>query len=1020
MTVSKLSSFPATDDLESRRMEVSRHAFSDETQAVQALLDQLASVRTLETEIVARATDYVNTLRDDGAGTGVEAFLHEYGLDTNEGIAVMCLAEALLRIPDSHTADRLIRDTFEDTQWEQHLGNSDSLFVNASSWGLMLTGKVVNLTGEQPVNFMKRMVGKVGDPVIRESLKKAMRFIGHKFVMGETIKDAISNAASAGKRGYRFSYDILGEGARTEAQAEHYIKAYHEAIAALNHSKKHTDVFEGDSLSIKISALHPRYSLTQHDRVLQELLPRLRDIMLRARDADIMIAIDAEEASRLDISLILFTALMEDPAFKNWNGIGFVVQAYQKRAIHVIDYLAELARVHGRIIPLRLVKGAYWDSEIKWAQLAGLENYPVFTRKEHTDVSYLACAQKMLQHSHCFYAQFATHNARTIASIMSVAKAQKVSEKSYEFQRLHGMGEKLHDLVLRDVPSRVYAPVGEHKDLLAYLIRRLLENGANTSFVNLLMDAEIPLSQLLADPTDATRSHGITPNPMIPAPKQLYGDARSNSAGIDFGNLEQLQLLEHALKQSSAVNVPTVSAANVDTAMHAATRGFHIWRATPTAQRAAILRNAADLLEERREFYVHLLAEEAGKTLADGIAEVREAADFCRYYATEAEALMQPTTLVGPTGESNVLSLHPRGVFACISPWNFPLAIFVGQVVAALATGNAVIAKPAEQTPRVAQFAVGLLREAGVPADALQCLIGDGSTGAALVAARDIAGVVFTGSVETAKRINMALASKDGPIVPLIAETGGQNVMVVDSSALLEAAVDDIVLSAFGSAGQRCSALRVLMVQEEIADDLITILIGAMQQLRIGNPIEATTDIGPVIDTEAQKMLQAHIARMSREAKLLASSPLASDVSARGHFVAPHAFEITSLAQLPNEVFGPILHVLRFKTSEFESLAAQINGTGYGLTFGLHSRIEAHANFFASQVAAGNIYINRSMTGATVGVQPFGGEGLSGTGPKAGGPHYLQRFVTERTCTINTAALGGNVALLSSAAVTND
>lgn len=991
-------------DIATARISLSALAFQDEAAALQPLIALLAPLEALEPAILSHASTLVRTLREKGAGSGVEAFLHEYGLDTTEGVAIMCLAEALLRIPDTHTADKLIRDTFEDAAWEHHLGNSDSWFVNASSWGLMLTGKVVQLSDEKPKHVLQRMVRKFGDPVIRESLKKAMRFIGQQFVMGETIEGAIANAKSA--KGYRVSYDMLGEGARTATQAEHYVQAYAQAIDAIASAEAGGDIFSRNSLSIKLSALHPRYSLTQRTRVLGELLPTLTHLMERAREANIMVAIDAEEASRLDIELELFTQLLEAPSLKGWNGVGFVVQAYQKRALGAVEYLAQLAKHHGRTIPLRLVKGAYWDSEIKWAQMLGLPGYPVFTRKEHTDVSYLACAQKMLQHGACFYPQFATHNARTIASIMAMAGARR----DYEFQRLHGMGEKLHDLIVRDIPSRIYAPVGAHKDLLAYLIRRLLENGANTSFVNLLMDEQVPLATLLANPVAVAREHGLTANPSIALPRHLYGESRLNSQGIDFGNLYALTQLQTAL--TAAVTPTTLTTpTDINAAMQRTQNAQPSWAASSVQQRAEVLNRAADMLEASRDALIAMLVHEAGKTLPDAIAEVREAADFCRYYAQQAASLMQPETLVGPTGEHNQLSLHPRGVFVCISPWNFPLAIFIGQVVAALVTGNAVLAKPAEQTPNIAAMAVQILYKAGVPADVLQLVQGDGSVGAALVAHPAHAGVVFTGSVETAWRIQQSLAARQGPIVPFIAETGGLNCMVVDSSALLEAAVDDIITSAFGSAGQRCSALRVLLVQDDIADALLALIAGAMAEVRVGNPADAATDIGPVIDAQAHAMLSAHIARMQREATLFAATPMPEKL--HGHFIAPHCFELASLDAIDSEIFGPVLHVVRFCASEMETLPTHINAKGYGLTFGIHSRIDAHIAHFTTQVSAGNIYVNRSMIGATVGVQPFGGEALSGTGPKAGGPHYLHRFITERTLTINTAAIGGNVALLA-------
>lgn len=1000
--------------------EISARAFMDERAALHAMLGGLAHVEALETGIMQRATGMVETLRKQGnAGAGVEAFLHEYGLDTQEGLAIMCLAEALLRIPDAETANRLIADKFEHTSWEHHLGQSDSFFVNASSWGLLLTGKVVQFSEakEKPTALLRRMVGQFGDPVIRTALKQAMKFIGAQFVLGENISEALANAGATEKHGYRHSYDILGEGARSDAQAQHYVDAYRDAIAKIGKHAAGKSLFAAPSISVKLSALHPRYSLPQQARVMQELLPRLKAILLQAKQVGITVSIDAEEATRLDVELDLFKTIFADPDFAGWNGIGFVLQAYQKRAFYVIDFLRELAQAHGRIMPLRLVKGAYWDSEIKLAQMQGLPNYPVFTRKEHTDVSYLACADKILQSAACFYPQFATHNARTITSVMALAERYNVAKDAFEFQRLHGMGAGLHDLVLPEIASRIYAPVGEHKDLLAYLIRRLLENGANTSFVHLLMDDETPVAELLADPLAKTKAHDATPNPQIPLPDAIYGKARKNSRGLDLGNREMLQALNTATQKHekimNTIQAKDTTAVELNAAMNVAAKAWKEWTNTTVEQRATLLEKVADTLEAHREELIALCTQEAGKALADGIAEVREAADFCRYYATEARKLMQAeTVLAGPTGEHNALALHPRGVFACISPWNFPLAIFMGQVVAALATGNTVVAKPAEQTPRVAIRAVELMREAGIPKEVLQLVQGTGeAVGAPLVADERIAGVVFTGSVETAKRINQSLANRKGAIIPLIAETGGQNCMVVDSSALLEQAVDDIVLSAFGSAGQRCSALRVLFVQEDVADALLKLLAGAMAELKIANPADPATDIGPLIDAEAKQNVVQHIARMKQEAKLIAAVPMAENL--QGNFVAPHAFEIKNITQLEREIFGPVLHVVRFKATEMEKVAEAINATGYGLTFGIHSRIEDHVQFFSERIHAGNIYVNRSMIGATVGVQPFGGEGLSGTGPKAGGPYYLLRFLTERTRSINTAAIGGNLSLLS-------
>ena len=976
---------------------ISQRAFMDEAEAMQHLLAQVSPLAALEKTIMAQAKQWTNDIRAKGAGHGVEAFLHAYSLNTEEGVALMCLAEALLRIPDTKTADALIRDTFEHRHWERYTG-SDSWLVNMSSWGLLLTGKVMDVSDSPGI--LQRLIAKMGEPVIREALKKAMSLIGGQFVLGETMKEAL--AKSKTYQGYRFSFDILGEGARELSQALGYVESYKQGIALIGKTvPKNTPLFAAPGISVKLSALHPRYQLVKRERVMAELLPRLKSILLQAKEAGIAVSIDAEESSRLDMELMLFERILAEPEFTGWNGIGFVLQAYQKRAFYIIDWLAELARKHARVIPVRLVKGAYWDSEIKWAQMLGLPSYPVFTRKENTDVSYLACAQKLLTARKYFYPQFATHNARTVASIMALA----APDGSYEFQRLPGMGEALHDVLLAQAPSRIYAPVGAHKDLLAYLIRRLLENGANSSFVHVLMDGSKTPEEILADPIAAAKKPRKNP---IPLPEAIYGN-RKNSAGVDFGNAAMLQDVQQ-LKPASLAPVADDTLQALDKYITAAARAFPAWTTIHVETRAAILEKAAELIEGNRAEFLSLLASEAGKTLPDAIAEIREAADFCRYYAQQARALFTTQNLTSPAGESNRLMLHPRGVFACLSPWNFPLAIFVGQVAAALATGNCVIAKPAEQTPRIARRAVELLLDAGIPKDVLQLAVGAGDTiGAALVADGRIDGVVFTGGTDTAKRINQTLANRKGAIVPLIAETGGQNCMVVDSSALLEQAVDDIILSAFGSAGQRCSALRVLFVQEDIADALLALLAGAMQELTLGDALDVATDIGPVIDAQAKDGLLAHIETMKKTAKLVA------EVKApQGRFVAPHVFEINNIAQLQREVFGPVLHVVRFRNDELAQLPDVINSTGYGLTFGIHSRVEEHIALLSSRVRAGNIYVNRSMIGAVVGVQPFGGEGLSGTGPKAGGPHYLLRFVAERTLTVNISAIGGNIGLLAS------
>ncbi len=994
-------------------LNLSAAAFTDEPQAVQLLLKEVEPLEPLRNAILTRAAGFVQEIRAKG-GNGVEAFLGTYGLDTREGIAVMCLAEALLRIPDRNTADKLIHSTFENTQWAKYLGSSDSFFVNASSWGLMLTGAVTQLGSlpqESPTALLGKIVSRLGEPIVREALKQAMRHMGTQFVLGESIEDALINASEGGEKGIRYSFDMLGEGARTHAQAEGYLAAYRHAISAIG--KQSVPLMEAPSISVKLSALHPRYSLVKEKRAMDELLPRIKEILLLAAQAGISVSLDAEESARLDLELTLYSHLLRDPALKSYDGIGFVLQAYQKRSLHVLNWLVQLCHETGRRIPLRLVKGAYWDSEIKQAQILGLPSYPVFTRKEHTDVSYLACARKMLQHPECFYPQFATHNALTISAILEMA-----GDTPFELQRLHGMGEALHAQLLKQAPCRVYAPVGRHEDLLAYLIRRLLENGANTSFVHKLLGEDTPIETLLADPIAASKARGGSAADTLPPPLSLYSD-RQNSRGLDLGNLAMLEdvlkdIAPHLSRPLSALPENADSKA-MDAAISKAVQTSTNWQSAGAEKRAQIIENAATLLESNRAELIGLLVREAGKTLPDAIAELREAVDFCRYYAAQGRKLMgEGISLQGPTGEHNRLQLVARGVFACISPWNFPLAIFTGQVVAALVTGNTVLAKPAQQTPRIAALAVKLLHDAGVPKDALHLLTGDGGTiGTALTKDERINGVVFTGSMETARRINRTLAARAGAIVPFIAETGGQNCMVVDSSALPEQVCDDVILSAFGSAGQRCSALRVLYVQEEIADKLITLISGAMQELSIGNPAHAATDVGPVIDEGAQVALLAHITQMKSSAKLIATAPPPAASLPGRHFVLPHLFEIKSIRELSGEVFGPVLHVIRFKASEWGGIMQEINSTGYGLTSGLQSRIEQNVTEFTTRVHAGNVYVNRSMTGAVVGVQPFGGEGLSGTGPKAGGPFYLQRFVTERTVSINTAAIGGNVELLA-------
>ncbi|MCE5233137.1 MAG: bifunctional proline dehydrogenase/L-glutamate gamma-semialdehyde dehydrogenase PutA [Mizugakiibacter sp.] len=1020
----------------------------DETEAVNELLAQATLPPAEREQVLARAADLVARVRAKAADqSAVESFMRQYDLSSEEGVLLMCVAEALLRIPDKTTADKLIRDKLGEADWKKHLGGSDSLFVNASTWGLMLTGKLVQLADEtrrDVAGALKRLVARAGEPVIRLAVRQAMRIMGHQFVMGRSIDEALDRAAQKDNAVYRYSYDMLGEAALTAPDAARYHRAYRDAIAALGKRGPWRDVLDAPSISIKLSALHPRYEVAKRARVLAELTPALLELAQLAKAQGIGMTVDAEESDRLELSLEVIGAVFADPSLQGWNGFGLAVQAYQKRAPFVIDWLAETARSAGRRWCVRLVKGAYWDSEVKRAQEGGLAGYPVYTRKPNTDVSYLACARRMLDAGgELIYPAFATHNAHTIAAIHHYAQG-----RPYEYQRLHGMGADLYAEVVgperMNVPCRVYAPVGSHEDLLPYLVRRLLENGANTSFVNRVVDEDVPIRDLVADPCETSRGFASKPHPRIPQPVGLYAELRKNSMGVNLGNDNELKALAEAVNAARAPwrAVPLVpgasgagptvqvtdparrsravgawqaaDAATVEHALANAVAAQPEWDRLPAASRATILEHAADLLEQRRGEFIALCVREAGKTIPAAIAEVREAADFCRYYAAMARRLFaHPEQLPGPTGESNQLFLNGRGVFVCISPWNFPLAIFMGQVTAALVAGNAVIAKPAEQTTLVAHLATRLLHEAGVPEAVLQLLPGDGATvGAALTRDPRVAGVAFTGSTETAWAINRALAARNAPIAALVAETGGQNALIADSSALPEQLVKDAIASAFDSAGQRCSAARVLFVQDDIADKVIAMLAGAMDELQVGDPGLLSTDVGPVIDADACSVLAGHAERMRGEAKLIKEVALPAEC-AEGTFFAPRAYEIPSLDVLKREVFGPVLHVIRWKASELDRVIDAINATGYGLTLGIHSRIDATVEHIQKRVRAGNCYVNRNQIGAVVGVQPFGGEGLSGTGPKAGGPHYLLRFATERTLSINTTAAGGNASLLT-------
>ncbi len=1017
----------------------------DETSWVQTLAEQTGLDGGTRDEIFSHACVVVRSLRETpGAQQGLDAFLQEYDLSSEEGVVLMCLAEALLRIPDAETSDRLIREKLSVGHWDEHLGKSESILVNASTWGLMLTGRLINLTPATRNDLgaaLKRLAARTGEPLVRVAVTQAMEIIGRQFVLGETIEKALQRSNRHDRQRYLYSYDMLGEAALTAPDARRFFDDYAHAIAVIGQHRRGRGVL-APGVSIKLSALHPRYEYAQRTRVLRELTPPLLELARLAKQFELLLTIDAEEADRLELSLDVFHAIYTDPALSDWEGLGMAVQAYQKRALPTLDWLAGLASRHRRQIPVRLVKGAYWDKEIKQAQTEGWKEYPVFTRKSHTDISYLACTRRLLQSAPLLYPQFATHNAHTMCAVLSLA-----NDKDFEFQRLHGMGRGLYDLFLTrhdQLRCRIYAPVGEHAELLPYLVRRLLENGANTSFVNRIVHREVPVETVVADPVNVAGDNGFAPHPRIPLPAQLYGASRANSQGLDLSDPLALEALKadmetadghtwtaapvvagqalgkpaHAVHSPADRNLTVGTVAwtditHVDHAVTVADRGFHTWQARSPAERAALLENAAGILEAERAALMTLCVREAGKTVPDALAEVREAIDYCRYYASLTRRQLQASRLlIGPSGESNELSLHGRGVLACISPWNFPLAIYVGQITAALAAGNCVIAKPAEQTPLMAYLALGLLHRAGIPNDVLHLLTGNGSVGARLVAHPRIAGVVFTGATDTAKAIQRSLAKKSGPIVPLIAETGGQNTMIVDSSALTEQVVADAIQSAFNSAGQRCSALRVLFIQDDVASRTLEMLRGAMAELSIGDPAMLRTDVGPVIDSVAQQALQKHASFLSDNGTLIYRCAM-SDVTDLGTYFPPHIFEIESLSLLEREVFGPILHVIRFAANKLDNVIAAINATGYGLTLGIHSRIEETIAYITRRVRVGNIYVNRNMIGAVVGVQPFGGEGLSGTGPKAGGPNYLQRLCTERTVSNNIAAVGGNPDLLS-------
>lgn len=1019
---------------------------NDEAVVVKNLLDNLHLDYAEKLRINNTAAKLVKEVRQQRLGnSGLDSFLYQYNLSSEEGIALMCLAEALLRVPDKETVNKLISDKISPANWQAHLGKSNSVFVNAATWGLMLTGKIYDTKDTATGQFSKAFKGLVkrgGEPVIRKAIAHAMKILGKQFVMGRNIQEAVNRAKEFEKKGYLYSYDMLGEAAKTAADAEKYFHAYQKAIDALAAAAKSPTLFKNPGISVKLSALFPRYEFSQQHRAIPAVSEKLLALALQAKAANISLTVDAEEANRLDLSLDILEIVFANPALDGWEGFGLALQSYQKRAWFVIDWLVSLSQKYHRRWMVRLIKGAYWDSEVKNTQELGLQSYPVFSRKMNTDVSFLSCAQKILKFPKEIYPMFATHNAHTAASILEMAN----DRKDYEFQCLHGMGHALYDQIVGadkfNLPCRIYAPVGSHEDLLPYLVRRLLENGANTSFVNRIIDETQPIEAIISDPVAHVKTLKSISHPNIPLPVNLFGD-RKNSKGIDLTNRQTLAHLQQQMAELSKKSwqaVPTwrdqskgdphavtnpmdhskiigtvteATEAEIKMAIAKADAAAFAWDQTAVAVRAGYLEKAADLFEQHMPELMTLAIKEAGKSIPDAIAEVREAVDFCRYYALQAKTnFAKPTILPGPTGEYNQITYRGRGPVICISPWNFPLAIFTGQVTAALVAGNPVIAKPANQTPLIAARAVELLHEAGVPKDVLQLLPTQGRMiGEHLLKDHRVKGVVFTGSTETAQVISKTLIERGGEIVPLIAETGGQNAMIVDSSALPEQVVMDVISSAFNSAGQRCSALRVLFVQDDIAEKIITMLKGAMAELVVGDPSLLTTDVGPAIDTAAEKALKAHIENMQQTGKLIFKVPVPPQFD-RGSYVTPCAFEIDSIKVLEREVFGPILHVVRYQAADLDQVINDINNTKYGLTLGIHSRVAETINYIQQRIRVGNCYVNRNIVGAVVGVQPFGGEGLSGTGPKAGGPSYLYRLTTERTLSINTTAAGGNASLI--------
>lgn len=1017
---------------------------ADESAHVRRLSRQAKLLPKQEAQVRDQARQMIERLRKQKPRLdSLDAFLHEYDLSTTEGTVMMCLAEALLRVPDTATRDQLIQDSLQRADWHSHLGHSDSLVVDAATWALLMSGRVMRAS--ESVNpfasTLKKLLTRSGEPVIRESLLQAMRVVGGHFVSGESIEKALSHAKAEQLRGYQHSFDMLGEAALTMTDAKRYEKAYRHAIKTIGKNGPFASPVAAPGISIKLSALYPRFNALQAEHAQQALVPLLLKLAQLAKAANIGLTVDAEEAERLDLTLDIFGAVYRDSSLAGWDGFGIAVQAYQKRASAVIDWLAALAADRGRRIPVRLVKGAYWDSEIKRCQTLALDGYSVFTRKLHTDVSYIACVKQLFKAGDAFYPQFATHNAHSLAVVRLLAPANA----EYECQRLHGMGEGLYDpLVAQGMACRVYAPVGSHQHLLAYLVRRLLENGANTSFINRLRDKRVPLSSLAADPVALARDKKYLPHPHIPLPRQLYSD-RPNAPGIDLSLHHSQQTLNDAISRlkpglarplsgdwqpeenaaTVVVTSPTypqlpigrvivATKAEAELALRNATQAQARWNALGVNERAELLERAAERLTLFQNKFTALIVREAGKPWPAAVAEVREAINLCHYYAAQARSSLAPHTLHGPTGERNILTTRGRGPTLCISPWNFPLAIFMGQVAAALVAGNTVIAKPAQRTSLVAFEATRLLHKAGIPRSVLHFLPGSGAKLLKpLINDARVQNVLFTGSFDVAKTLQRQLTARPGAIIPLIAETGGQNAMLVDSTALPEQVVSDVLSSAFDSAGQRCSALRLLCLQEDIADDIEAMLAGAMANLRVGDPAQFDTDVGPLIDAQAKADCQRQLRRLrGKKARLIAETPIPA-AHRGGAFLAPRAYAIESLDQLQGELFGPVLHVLRYPSDGFEQMLSDINSLGYGLTAGLHSRITARHELFQQQMQPGNLYINRDLIGAVPGVQPFGGSGLSGTGPKAGGPHYLLRLVHEQTISTNTAAMGGNASLLA-------